>query len=152
MHIEQFVCGSCAVGSLEGIGEHKNPEDVLRNFCYNQLGIRTKYRKTYSTLTCFYVFCAGPEVKSNEKGGSHHSKNHWPKYGTELAQYITDNELGDIVTIGPKKNLKHHKTTTAQAWIWSPDQKALERWWDVNFKRDPKVPSDFDYSYEDEGY
>ena len=146
MHIDTFVCSSCAVASIANIGDHKDPVDVLKKFCYSQLGVRSKYKKNYSILTCYYIFCAGPEVKQGQKGGTHHSKNHWPKYGTELAAYIVDNELGEVATVGPKKNLKHHKTSTAQVWAWSPNQKALEKWWDENY--DPKDVKKNPYDYD----
>jgi hypothetical protein len=129
MTIQTYVCGSCAVSSLSAVGSCKNPIDVLTRFCKQELGVIAEYQTAYTKLACFYVFCAGPEVKSTEKGGTGHSKNHWPKYGTELAQYIKDCKLGEIVTLGPKLNLKHHSTSTAQLWAWSPDQQAVEAWW-----------------------
>lgn len=129
MNINQFV-GSCALGSIERFGDLKGIGEVLKQFCKETLGEKCSYAPNYSKLQCFYVFTAGPEVPSTAPGGSHHSKNHWPKYGTELAAYIVDNKLGEIATLGPKKNEKFHSTSTAQVWIWSPDQKAMESWWD----------------------
>ena len=127
--ITTYVAGSCAVSSIANVGSCKSPVQVLTEFCKNELGTLDSFRKEYGKLACFYVFCAGPEVRSDEPGGTGHSKNHWPRYGTETAQYIMDNGLGEVVTVGPKKNLKHHSTSTAQTWLWSPDQKAMERWW-----------------------
>lgn len=131
MVVDTYVCGSCAVGGIKNLGEHKNPVDALVTFCKNQLGIKDQFTGIYSKLICYYIFCAGPEVKSDEPGGSHHSKNHWPKYATEFAQFIKDNELGEIVTLGPKLNIKHHKKSTAQVWAWSPNQERMEAWWDT---------------------
>lgn len=129
MEIKTYVCGSCAVSSMSNVGSYTGPVEVLKAFCKNELGVLNEFRNSYALLVNFYVFCAGPEVKSTEKGGSHHSKDHWPKYGTELAEYIKTHKLGEIVTLGPKKNAKHHPTTTAQLWAWSPKQKAVEEWW-----------------------
>jgi hypothetical protein len=135
MNVSTYVCSSCAVASIADIGSHKDPVGVLIAFCKGELGVKDVYRKQYGILTNFYVFCAGPEVKSTEKGGSGHSKNHWPRYGTEFAAYLVENELGEVVTLGPKLNAKHHSTSTAQVWVWSPDQKAVEKWWDKQQKR-----------------
>ena len=130
MVIATYICGSCAVAGIQGIGDYKSPEEVLKLLCQQELGkIDGKFKVEYSKLTTYYIFCAGPEVKSTEKGGSHHSKDHWPKYGTEFAKFLVDNKLGEVVTVGPKFNAKHHPTTTAQVWAWSPDQKAVEEWW-----------------------
>ena len=150
--INQYVCGSCAVASIATIGSCTGPEDVLKRFCKTELGERSSYRKDYRILTSYYVFCAGPEVTSKAKGGSHHSKDHWPRYGTELAAYILSNGLGEVVTVGPKKNLKHHKDTTAQVWVWSPDQKAMERWWDTHYSEEtPAARSGSLYHEDDAG-
>ena len=128
--ISAYVCGSCAVGSIANVGGCKNPVDVLKQVCSAELGKLSQFRKEYPKLTCFYVFCAGPEVPKEHPNGSHHSKAHWLTYGTDLARYITENKLGEIVTLGPKFNAKHHPNTTAQVWVWSPNQKAVEKWWE----------------------
>jgi hypothetical protein len=154
MTINTYVCGSCAVASIANVGEHHNPKEVLKIFCGQTLGVKSSFKPSYSKLQCFYIFCAGPEVKSSEPGGSHHSKNHWPRYGTEFAQYLIEHKLGEIVTVGPKVNLRHHPSTTAQLWAWSPDQKALETWWEA--EQDQKCPmeepsmEDPEDDYEDE--
>lgn len=129
LRVGGWVCGSCAVVSISYVGFCKNPVDVISQFCEHELGKRTAFRDTYPKLTCFYIFCAGPEVPSTAPNGSHHSKDHWPRYGTELAEYIVKHKLGEIGTVSPKLNAKHHPTTTAQVWIWSPDQEAVEAWW-----------------------
>jgi hypothetical protein len=131
MAVVTYVCGSCAVASLNNIGSQKDSKEVLAIFCRSELGkTDNPFQKPGKRhLTNFYIFCAGPEVKSDEKGGTGHSKNHWPKYGTEFAAYLKRNKLGKVVTVGPKLNLKHHPTSTAQLWAWSPNQKAVEAWW-----------------------
>jgi hypothetical protein len=144
---------------------------AMRRFCESQLGTQNQYRNRYPFLTAFYVFCAGPEVKSTEKGGTGHSKDHWPRYGTEFAQYILDNGLGLVATLPAKHNDKHHAESTAQTWLWSPDQQGVEKWWTALQERDAagqsKLPANYkpatvadDYDddppeddyYEDEDY
>jgi hypothetical protein len=170
--IDEYVCHSCAVGSIANVGSCQNAEMVMRRFCELQLGTNSGYRKNYPLLNAFYVFCAGPEVKSNEKGGTGHSVDHWPRYGTEFAQYLIDNGLGGVATLPAKKNAKHHPTSTAQTWLWSPDQTAVEKWWTDLQARDnaggSKLPAnytpsacvvdddnydeEYDEPYEDEDY
>lgn len=137
--VNNYVCNSCAVSSISNVGSCENAVDVMRQFCLHELGGKTEFRDGYNKLVCFYVFCAGPEVPSGQKGSSHHSKDHWPKYGTEFAQFIVDNGLGEVQTLGPKRNLKHHAATTAQVWIWSPNQKAVETWWN-DYQKVNKAP------------
>jgi hypothetical protein len=130
MTIGTYCCGSCAIGSLESIGQHANAEEVFSIFCQSQLGIPDRYtpNKQYAKLITFYIFCAGPETPK-EQGGNHHSKDHWPKYGTEFAQFLIDNNLGMVGTLGARENVKHHKGFTAQLWMWAPNQEACESWW-----------------------
>jgi hypothetical protein len=133
MELKTYFGGSCAVSAIQNLGSHKNAEDALKSFCSLELGIKDPVFNpsgAYSKLACFYVFSAGPEVPKDHPNGSHHSKD-WTRYGTEFAQFITDNSLGEIVTVGPKFNVKHHPKTTAQVWLWNPNQTTLEAWWDA---------------------
>jgi hypothetical protein len=117
------------VSGITNLGSCNDPIEALSIICKTELGVLDAFKDTYANLTTFYVFCAGPEVKKNEEGGSHHSKDHWPKYGTEFAQFLIDNKLGEVSTVGPKRNKKHHRNSTAQVWLWSPNQEAVEAWW-----------------------
>lgn len=134
MLLKTYFNGSCAVSSIEKLGSHSGPVDAMRYFCNNELGKLNDFCKKYGTLAAFYTFVAGPEVPFGEPGGSHHSSATWVKYGTEFAQFIRENKLGEVATVGPKINFKHHKTTTAQVWLWNPDQAALEAWWTAQCK------------------
>lgn len=129
MDIVTYFGGSCAVSAIKNLGTHKNAVDAMTNFCRIELGNPDgHFQKAYSKLAAFYVFSAGPEVPKEHPNGSHHSKD-WTRYGTEFAQFIADNKFGEIVTVGPKFNAKHHPTTTAQVWLWNPDQAAVQEWW-----------------------
>ena len=131
MTISTYFGGSCAAGAITNLGEHKNGLHAMKEFCTTNLGFKSVFTKEYSKLLNFYVFIAGPEVPLGQPGSSHHSKE-WVKYGTEFALFIKENELGELATVGPKPNAKYHKTTTAQIWLWSPNQAAMEAWWDKN--------------------
>jgi hypothetical protein len=136
MEITIYFGGSCAVSGIDGLGECKNAAEAMRVFCRKELGRLNEFTRHYTTLACHYVFSAGPEVANDRPGGSHHSKD-WVKYGTEFAAYIVANKLGTVGTSGQWKNTKYHETTTAQAWVWHPNQKAMEKWWTENCT--PKV-------------
>lgn len=129
-----YFGGSCAVTAIQNLGMHKDAISAMSAFCKLELGtIDGVFVKSYGTLAAFYIFSAGPEVPKDHPNGSHHSKE-WTRYGTEFAQFITDNNLGVVVTVGPKFNKKHHPKTTAQCWLWNPDQDAVVAWWEMNKK------------------
>lgn len=117
MNTNTYLCGSCAGAGISDLGSHTDALDAMLNFCNQELGLGK------CLLAPFYVFIAGPE-----KSGSGHSKR-WVKYGTEFAAYIAENNLGVVVSPGAKLNLKYHADTTCQTWVWSPDQKAMEAWY-----------------------
>lgn len=139
MTIGTYCCGSCAIGSIQNIGEHKDAVELFAAICKNQLGLPDRYsaNKAYGKMICFYIFCAGPEVVSTEKGGNHHSKDHWPQYGTEFARFLIDNNLGMVGTLGQRENVKHHPGFTAQLWMWAPNQEACEQWW-TEYQKTPE--------------
>ncbi len=129
MQIKTYFGGSCAVSAIEHLGMHTSPVNAMEAFCTQELGVPDgKWTMVFGVLASYYMFVAGPEVPSNHPNGSHHSKA-WVRYGSEFAQFITENNLGQITTLGQKYNMKYHNTTTAQVWLWSPDQFEMEKWW-----------------------
>ena len=126
MEISSYCCNSCALSSISMLSSAGSAVKALHEFCAQELG-NAKYG-AFCLAAPFYVFVAGPEVKAGQPGSSHHSAQ-WVKYGTEFAQYILDNDLGEIATTPAKLNLKYHPDTKCQAWIWSPNQENLEKWW-----------------------
>ena len=130
MDISTYVAGACTTAGIASLGSCKDSLHAMLTFCRKELIPDSRYHRksdpAYIKLAPFYVFTCGPEEK-----GHGHSKE-WVKYGTEFAAYIKDNDLGEIVTCGPKLNAKYHPRTTCQTWLWSPDQKAVEAWWEVH--------------------
>lgn len=126
MKFSGWLGGSCAAIAIGNLGACKGPEDAMKTFCKSQLVLdNSRYGggTTFNILYTFYTFIAGPEVP-----GSYHSKT-WVKYGTEFATFLKREKLGLVVTLPKKLNTKHHPDTTCQVWLWSPDQKAVEKWW-----------------------
>jgi hypothetical protein len=124
LDISTYVAASCTTSSIAGLGLMINPRNALRDLCMKELvmveGPYSRSSSKYRILVPFYVFTAGPEVP-----GFGHSKP-WVRYGTEFAAYLREHNLGEVATV----NMKHHPKTTCQVWIWSPDQKAVEKWWE----------------------
>lgn len=128
MNVSTYTCSSCAISSITDLGTQPNALEAMKTFCSRELGAASKFSTSFLKLTPYYIYCAGPEVPASDPHGSHHSKA-WVKYGTEFTEFILANKLGTIATLGQKYNLKHHPNTTAQLWMWSPDQEAMEAWW-----------------------
>lgn len=133
MTISVYTCGSCALSTISNLGTHTDALAAMVAFCKLEmpptLSFKTVSKNGECILAPFYVYVAGPEV-----AGHGHSKA-WVRYASEFTQFILDNHLGTVVTNGPKQNQKHHPDTTCQTWVWSPDQKAMEQWWQGYKKR-----------------
>jgi hypothetical protein len=121
---------SCALSVIDRLGSHENATDAMLAFCVSELSkipnrweSSAKKKRDFRLLTNFYVFSAGPE--EDRLPG-------WERYGSSFAMFIIQNDLGNLATTGPKINEKYHPKTTAQSWIWSPDQKRMEHWYTVN--------------------
>ena len=140
MIIGTYFAGACTTCGIQELGMSLNAFDAMVTFCKQELLGASKFGKDgplYQKLTAFYVFTAGPE-----EPGHGHSKR-WVKYGTEFAAYIQEHNLGMIVTCPPKLNDKYHPDTTCQTWLWSPDQEALQGWWETvgsTYKKSKQKP------------
>lgn len=121
MKVSGWACGSCACHEINELSALKDPKASMLEFCKQALGnpslakYASKTASMFQTLATHYLFIAGTE------------KRH--AYGTDFATFIMENTLGEIATLPPKLNLKHHPDTTCQVWIWQPNQKALEAWY-----------------------
>lgn len=139
MNIQEYFAAACTTAGISGLGVCKDAPDAMATFCRSVFGSSAAFGAKRSPITTFYVFTAGPE-----EPGHGHSRP-WVKYGTEFEAYIRDNNLGEITTLGAHLNLKHHAKTTCQTWLWRPDQKALETWWDVYRKAKKKAEPSNDH-------
>lgn len=134
MRITEFVGDSCAVAAIADLSYSAGPEAAVREFCRKTLGKRRPNYFTnavgfYSKLTAFYIFSAGPEAGVYG--------NDWQRYGTEFAAFIKKHKLGKVATPGKFHNVRYHGNHNCQAWVWHPDQKALERWWEADQAKRP---------------
>lgn len=142
LSIGTYVCNSCACSGISSLGSSIDAVDAMWTFCKQELGGEGGAfapRGSFPTLNPWYVWVAGPEVPRESSGGSHHSKK-WTCYGTEFAVYIVENGLGVVSTAGQRLNLRHHRETTCQVWIWGPDQLAMEIWYTKEKARRDKLP------------
>lgn len=137
MNISTYTCNSCCLATISDLGSGTDAHSSMVEFCTKELRPPNKFAPgQYVTLAPYYIYCAGPEVPWNHENGSHHSKP-WTKYGTEFTAFIVENGLGEVTTLGQKFNKKYHPTTTAQVWLWSPNQAAMEAWWAKNYPNKP---------------
>lgn len=89
----------CGIYELGNIYEDESPEDSLMSFQWDE-------------LTSHVIF----SVTSSQ------TKKH--KKGHELARYIKENNLGDVLVSKAKENPGH--TGTLKAWLWTPNKNALK--------------------------
>lgn len=110
---------------IGGLRTHKSPRCAMKAFLkLVMIGKKTIWNQSPSNATIrpFYVFTAGDEEKDKAYGA----------YGTKFAAFIEKEKLGVVVSPGKFENRKNHPGRNCQAWLWHPDQPALERWWDKN--------------------
>lgn len=137
MNVVGWVGNSCSTGPIAGLGTMPDAYHAMLKFCCIELARRNYYegydQTNFRPTHTFYTFSAGPE----EPG--HGESKTWVKYGTEFAQFILDNKLGDVATLGPHKNVRYHPNTTCQLWIWRPDRAALIEWFKPLISKIPKT-------------
>lgn len=138
MYIDRAI--GCASSGIYALGECKDAKSAFTEFCKQVFRTYDGTIDTKTHLTNFYVYLAGPEVPQYTPGGSHHSKK-WVRYGTNFTDFLRRNKLGKVVSPGAKLNLKHHRESTAQIWVWSPNEKAVKAWYKKNVT-DVKIAKD----------
>lgn len=112
---------TCGVQEIVGLSYHPTAKDAMFTFCKMSLRKKPKYHgyefDSEGTLYCFYLFTAALTKYSKP-------------YGEEFAAYIVDHKLGEVVSPDPVLNEAFHPDHKNQAWLWAPDVKALEEWYD----------------------
>lgn len=122
-------CGVKIISSLEDHDD--NPKGAMIAFC--KLNAIQTYRdsKRVTELAkpaAFYIFtavigCAAPEER--DCGCMHN-------YGNEFADFIRVNKLGMIKETPSRRNRVNEPDHTIKVWVWSPNPKGLQAWWDEN--------------------
>jgi hypothetical protein len=109
------------VKEITNLSSHSTAKEAMASFCQLNLRKKPKYCgqewNSKGQLYCFYLFTSG--------GSSYRGD-----YGGNFAAYIKKHKLGYVTASPPVQNLAFHPEHANQAWLWSPDVKALEKWWD----------------------
>ena len=110
---------TCGVQEICGLSGH-TPRASIAAFCRLELGRKPKYHgnewNAPNKIFCFYLFTAN----LGEYSGN---------YGPYFAAYIKKNKLGHVAATPATQNEAFHPEHKNQAWLWTPDVKALEAWW-----------------------
>lgn len=122
----------CAIKEIDGLDEGYTAEQVMADFCKNNLDKFNPWRGLESaakskTLCTFYLFTA--EINA---------KDHVLPYGTRLSKFIRDNDLGEVISTKSMISRVYHPDHSVRAWIWSPNVAALTSWWKTNKGKIPE--------------
>jgi len=126
--MEMQNTSSCAIQEIVNLKLGKDARSNMLSFCQQNLlpgsckffsarnGDAAPLIAGGENIFCFYLFTANVE---------------YAHYGQDFAQFITDNKLGKLITTEALPNRAYHGGGKCQAWIWTPDPKALRAWYDT---------------------
>lgn len=108
--INLTVMNCCGLKELTQVGNVNNPADYLDALC-----LRVKPGSTCA----YFIFTQATNPLSMD-----HDKE---SYGWQLANFITENQLGDIVGVaGPDVNPNSFNYITM--FTWRPNEPAIKKW------------------------
>lgn len=117
----------CGVKEIWSLSAHRSPELAMDEFCKYHLG--TIRNVTYhgmkarpQTIYSFYLFTAA--IMKSCLG------NYPATYGPDFANFIRLNKLGTVTRTRAVFNLAFHPDHKVQAWLWCPNVKRLQKWWE----------------------
>lgn len=126
--MEMQNTSSCAIQEIVNLKHGKDAKSNMFSFCQQNLlpGICKFFSARNGDLApltahgenifCFYLFTANVEYAT---------------YGQDFAKFITDHKLGKLITTEALPNVAYHGGGKCQAWIWTPDAKALRAWYEA---------------------
>ena len=95
---------------------------------------------TQNRLYSFYVFTAA--VASPNRGDTSYLSKVGEDYGSKFAKFILDNKLGEITESPIRQNQAFHEDHSNRLWIWAPDQKMIEKWWEAEKKSNSSLKAE----------
>lgn len=147
------AAGSCAVQGITGLSSYRdNPFGAMKDFCERVIvpakpsgafatKAQTSGPRQYMKAYAHYIFCSGPEGFQEEQAkrwpSRSEAENTYSYYAIPFAAYIKKYRLGHVATVPRCLNTKFHPTTTCQVWVWQPNQKNLERWYERHVEKIP---------------
>lgn len=106
---------ACSHGEISGVS-FETPTQTIEGVCKDALTTGHYGDAPNGKLYNFYIFSAAITV-----GGK--------RYGDNLANFIKDNGLGDILETPAMENVKFHPQRSNKVYVWIVDQKAVQKWY-----------------------
>lgn len=147
--MELLETSCCAVREIDGLSDHLKAEEAMEEFCfliirdddeyyagddgyYDTMGRWRRPARTpqppFKTpgLIIFtgVVGDTNPKVKGNFT------------YGPNFKAYILKHKLGMVVESPLTTNRLNHPTHQIKAWMWRPNQKALNAWYALHGRKE----------------
>ena len=120
MYLKTTQC--CAIQEIDGLSYHANAKEAMLSFCKQNFVDGVKYNGTRSynnALYSFYLFTAA--LLRDAK-----------PYGSEFAEFIKENNLGEVWASPKRVNEAFHPDHSNQVWVWMPNPEKLCEWWMAN--------------------
>lgn len=114
MYIENTSC--CAVEDINGLSDHDTPEEAMEEFCEHYYD---GHYGPMSPLPGLILFTAVVGYTDNKAK---------PSYGPNFKAFILKHRLGSVVESPLTTNRQNHPNHQIKAWLWRPNQKALQAW------------------------
>ena len=114
-----------------------NPKEAMRSFCRQMIGQRMKFKgftgNPDAMYACYMFSSAIYKANEDRYGASSRTVAkdgiHYVDYGTEFADFITENKLGTLIKTDILNNKAYHKDHYNRVWIWTVDVDAVKAWW-----------------------
>lgn len=140
MNLQDTRC--CAIREIDGLSDHRTPEEAMECFCEevdesdygddghydahdNWVEDKPSTSLALPGLITFSGVTKWEKGMMKEYGGMRGDVTYGPKF----AAFILKEKLGAITASPLTTNRLNHPGRQIRAWMWKPNQKALNAWW-----------------------
>jgi hypothetical protein len=134
MEIHETAC--CALMEMAHISDHEgDAEEVMKEMCEQldpELGSPIDSyndgppKGITLVIPGHMIFTAVVGYTTNDDEEGYGVK---PSYGPNLAKFIKKNKLGAVVESPIQVNRVNHPTHKVRVYVWTPNAKNLQKWW-----------------------
>jgi hypothetical protein len=124
MAFELKDTGCCGMKELNNISQCPDAPSVLAELC-TALTYMNDGEPLTKTRLAFFLFSGVTKRVIND-----HASNRPDNYALALADYIETEQLGSLVT--PEGRINPRSGNTIQVWVWTPNFKAFNDWWEAH--------------------
>ena len=110
----------CGVDEIAGLAD--TPEETLKDVCYEKYPLKNS--------NCWY------DEEGEEQAFILITDTVKRGFDKKLVDYIRLNKLGVVIGTKPKKN--PNSGNRIRAWLWSPNEKNLNKWFKSLLKKEKK--------------